>query len=131
MLTALFFNLFTSPATAADIQVSVFNQPGLNGSGCSGENENLIGIIDAINGYAVDGTIVDFVDGAGQQTLASQLSSSTFFFMTDMESADPNSSKFLARKCKVRISKLDEQRRSHGYDGHPRYKRCSVFKYYL
>lgn len=88
-------------ASAANIQVSVYNQSGLNGSGCSGENDNLIAIIDAISGYDVDGSIVDFVDGVGQTTLAAQLSASRFFFMTDMENADPNSSSFLPDSAKT------------------------------
>ena len=90
-------------ATAApgDVQVSVFNMPGLNGSGCSGENENLIGIINAIPGYAVDGSIVDFVDQVGQTTLAAQLAASRFFFMTDMEGGfDPTSSANLPNSAK-------------------------------
>lgn len=88
-------------ASAANIQVSVYNQSGLNGSGCAGENENLIAIIDAIPGYDVDGSIVDFVDGVGQTTLAAQLSASRFFFMTDMENADPTSSSFLPDSAKT------------------------------
>jgi len=77
---------------SSDIQVSVFNMPGLNGTGCGGENDNLIAIINAIDGYSVDGSIVDFVDTEGQPTLASQLAASRFFFMTDMENQDPGTS---------------------------------------
>jgi hypothetical protein len=75
--------------------------PGLNGTGCGGENANLIAIIDAISGYSVDGSIVDFVDGAGDPTLASQLASSRFFFMTDMENANPSLSSFLPDSAKT------------------------------
>ena len=90
-------------ASAANIQVSVYNQTGLNGSGCGGENDNLIAIIDAISGYDVDGSIVDFIDQAGQPTLASQLAGSRFFFMTDMESgaANPLSPSFLPDSAKT------------------------------
>ena len=82
------------PARAADVQVSVFNQAGLNGSGCPGENENLIGIVNAIDGYAVDSSITDFIDADGETPLATQLAESTFFFMTDMENKDPLVSSF-------------------------------------
>ena len=84
-------------ASPADIQVSVFNMPNLNGAGtgCAVENDNLIKIIDAVSGYSVDGSIVDFVDQVGQPTLASQLAASRFFFMTDMESQNPALSGFL------------------------------------
>lgn len=80
------------PAIAADVQVSVFNYPNLNGTGtsCGTENANLIGIVDAIPGYEVDGTIDDFAD----PNLASQLSASEFFFMTDMENQNPTSTSF-------------------------------------
>ena len=74
-----------------EVQVSVFNFPGLNGSGCGGENENLIGIIDALSGYSVDGTIKSFVDATA---LATQLDASTFFFMTDMETENPTDTAF-------------------------------------
>lgn len=94
----------TTPTEAApgDVQVSVFNQPGLNGAGtgCAVENDNLIKIIDAIPGYAVDGSIVDFIDGVGQPTVASQLASSRFFFMTDMETVSVNDS-FLPETAKT------------------------------
>ena len=89
------------PAYAADIQVSVFNMPGLNGgSGCDGENANLIAIVNALSGYSVDGSIVDFVDADGDPTLATQLADSNFFFMTDMESGNPNQSSFLPDSAK-------------------------------
>ena len=104
MIASLSLTLFQqAPAIAADIQVSVFNQSGLNGSGCAGENENLIGIINAIDGYAVDGTITDFIDGAGQPTLATQLASSTFFFMTDMENQNPSLESFFPTSAKTAI----------------------------
>jgi len=88
----------TTVAATGDVQVSVFNMPNLNGTGCAGENENLIGIINAISGYTVDGTIVDFVDRDDEPTLASQLAASRFFFMTDMENAtlaNPDNASFL------------------------------------
>lgn len=91
-------------AAPGDVQVSVFNMPNLNGTGCSGENENLIGIINAISGYTVDGTIVDFVDRDGEPTLASQLDASRFFFMTDMENAtiaNPDNVSFLPETAKT------------------------------
>jgi hypothetical protein len=104
-LSLIFLGLGISPKAAeatSNIQVSVFNMPLLNGSGCNGENDNLISIINRIPGYTVDGSIVDFIDGAGQPTVASQLAASRFFFMTDMESgsADPNSSSFLPESAK-------------------------------
>ena len=83
------------PAFAADVQVSVFNQAGLNGTGCAGENENLIKIINAVDGYTVDSSITDFIDRDGETPLATQLADSTFFFMTDMENADGDSDAFL------------------------------------
>ena len=91
------------PAEAtSNIRVSVFNMSGLNGSGCAGENENLISIINRISGYTVDGSITDFVDGVGDPTVASQLAASRFFFMTDMEAsfANPDSSSFLPESAK-------------------------------
>lgn len=95
------------PADAStNIRVSVFNMPLLNGSGCNGENDNLIAIINAIPGYTVDGTITDFVDRAGEPTLASQLAASRFFFMTDMESssANPDTLGFLPESAKSAFS---------------------------
>ncbi|MBD0780112.1 gliding motility-associated C-terminal domain-containing protein [Maribacter sp. ANRC-HE7] len=89
LIVTLLFNL---GVFAQDIQVSVFNYPGLNGSGgCSEENENLIDIVNAIPGYTVDGTITSF---ANSSTLATQLDASTFFFMTDMENQNPNNTTF-------------------------------------
>lgn len=86
---------FHQPAWgASDVQVSVFNQAGLNGSGCAGENENLIAIVNGVDGYAVDSSITDFIDGDGETPLATQLADSTFFFMTDMEAKDPLQSSF-------------------------------------
>jgi hypothetical protein len=68
-------------SASSDIRVSVYNEPGLNGDqlNCSNENHNLIGIINALPGYTVDGSIVDFIDRAGETTLAQQLADSTFF----------------------------------------------------
>jgi hypothetical protein len=89
-----FVGLSRPALASSDIQVSVFNMPNLNGAGtgCAVENDNLIKIIDAVPGYNVDGTIVDFVDQVGQTTLASQLAASRFFFMTDMETVTVNDS---------------------------------------
>ena len=55
----------------SNVVVTVFNQPGLNGSvgSCSNENENLIEIINALPGYTVDGTaIVNFTNTSALQT---------------------------------------------------------------
>jgi hypothetical protein len=96
--------LFSSPTPAPDVQVSVFNMTGLNGTGCAGENENLISIINAVDGYEVDGSIMDFVDSGADPTLASQLASSRFFFMTDMENsgiANPDQAGFLPESAKT------------------------------
>lgn len=95
----------SSPPPSGDIPVSVFNMPNLNGEVgvCANENENLIGIIDEVPGYSVDGDIVDFVDGSGDPTLASQLAASRFFFMTDMENsgiANPSEESFLPESAK-------------------------------
>jgi hypothetical protein len=95
----------SSKSPAPQVQVSVFNQPGLNGGpGCDGENDNLIAIVNNVSGYAVDGSITDFVDRAGEPTLASQLASSEFFFMTDMENADPANASFLPDSAKTAIN---------------------------
>ncbi|WP_188407185.1 beta strand repeat-containing protein, partial [Psychroflexus salis] len=90
-LFLLLFISFTSLIYSQSTQVSVFNFPGLNGSGCGGENDNLIGIIDALPDYDVDGSITSF---SNSSLLATQLDESTFFFMTDMETQDPNSTSF-------------------------------------
>jgi hypothetical protein len=89
----LFFAAFSVQVSAQTTPVSVFNYPGLNGGGgCSTENDNLIGIIGAIPGYTVDGSINSFSNSA---TLETQLNASTFFFMTDMETQDPANLGFL------------------------------------
>jgi hypothetical protein len=85
------FALFSLQINAQKTPVSVFNYPGLNGSGCNGENDNLIGIIGALPDYSVDGSITSFSNSA---ILATQLDACTFFFMTDMESQDPNNTTF-------------------------------------
>jgi hypothetical protein len=86
------FTLFSLQINAQTTPVSVFNYPGLNGGpGCDGENGNLIGIIGALPDYSVDGSITSF---SNSTTLASQLNACTFFFMTDMESQDPNNTTF-------------------------------------
>lgn len=85
------FTLFSLQMNAQKTPVSVFNYPGLNGSGCSGENDNLIGIIGALPDYTVDGSITSFSDSS---LLATQLDACTFFFMTDMESQNPSNTSF-------------------------------------
>ncbi|WP_189318501.1 MBG domain-containing protein [Flavobacterium sp. LM5] len=88
------FAFFSMQMVAQTTAVSVFNYPGLNGSGssCDNENANLIGIISAIPTYIVDASIKSFSDPV---TLATQLSASEFFFMTDMETQSPSSTTFL------------------------------------
>jgi len=88
------FAVFSMQMVAQTTAVSVFNYPGLNsgGSSCDNENENLIGIISAIPTYTVDVSINSFSDPV---TLATQLSASEFFFMTDMETQSPSSTTFL------------------------------------
>jgi hypothetical protein len=80
------------PARAADTQVSVFAFPNLNGSAetCDNENYNLERIVAGISGFSVDTSIDDFTD----PNLRSQLDASEFFFMTDLENRDPNSTSF-------------------------------------
>ena len=85
----------------SNVVVTVFNQPGLNGSvgSCSNENENLIEIINALPGYTVDGTaIVNFTNTSALQTA---LDNAQFFFMTDMESGNPNLTSFLPNAAKT------------------------------
>ncbi|MBZ9777422.1 hypothetical protein LB452_00675 [Psychroflexus sp. CAK8W] len=92
VLFSLLFVLIATVVQSQTTQVSVFNYPNLNGTGgCGDENENLIGIIDALPGYDVDGSITSFSDAS---LLASQLEESTFFFMTDMEREDPENTTF-------------------------------------
>lgn len=87
------FAIFSLQVSAQTTPVSVFNYPGLNGSGgCDDENANLIGIVSAIPAYTVDGSITSFSNSA---TLATQLDASEFFFMTDMETQDPSDITFL------------------------------------
>lgn len=51
-ILTLLLSIMSMTAFAQNTQVSVFNFPGLNGNGgCSDENENLIGIIDALPDY--------------------------------------------------------------------------------
>ncbi|PCI31159.1 MAG: hypothetical protein COB60_12600, partial [Flavobacteriaceae bacterium] len=93
LLVLILFVLGSQTFLTAQVQVSVFNFPNLNGSGgCSDENENLISIVNAIPDFTVDGTISSFADPV---LLANQLAESEFFFMTDMESQDPNNTAFL------------------------------------
>lgn len=92
VLFSLLFVLIATVVQSQTTQVSVFNYPNLNGTGgCGDENENLIGIIDALPGYDVDGSITSFSDAT---LLASQLEESTFFFMTDMERESPGNTTF-------------------------------------
>jgi hypothetical protein len=88
------FAIFSLQIGAQTTAVSVFNYPGLNGTGtgCGNENANLIGIISAIPTYSVDVSITSFSNSA---TLATKLDASEFFFMTDMETQSPSSTTFL------------------------------------
>jgi len=85
----------------SNVVVTVFNQPGLNGSvgSCINENENLNEIINALPVYTVDGTaIVNFTNTSALQTA---LDNAQFFFMTDMESGNPNLTSFLPNAAKT------------------------------
>ena len=83
------------PVRATNIPVSVFNFPGLNGSGtsCPNENANLLSIVDVLPGYTVDGSIENFATSPTGE-FADLLDQSRFFFMTDMEGQDPESTSF-------------------------------------
>ena len=88
-----------SGAGAAATQVSVFSYPNLNGSdsnpGSSNENANLASIIQSVindgGAYTLDTSIQNFTD----DDFEDKLNESGFFFMTDMESQNPNSDSFL------------------------------------
>jgi hypothetical protein len=94
----IFLVLFLSVSMSnvlAVTKVAVFNQPGINGGGgCGTENENLISIVQSlIDGgadFTLDTSIVNFTDGS----LASKLNDADFFFMTDMESPSPADTSF-------------------------------------
>ncbi|WP_143961269.1 MBG domain-containing protein [Litoribacter populi] len=94
ILLGLFLVTAESLLAQSTTRVSVFNYPGLNGTGtaCGHENYNLISIIDLLPEYEVDASIVSFAD---QSLLSDQLEASTFFFMTDMETKGPNDLSFL------------------------------------
>lgn len=98
-------------ADPVPVPVPVFNMPGLNGQvnedECANENANLLSIVDALEGYEVDGSIVSFggtvwFDGdtppasATVEAFDDALQDSRSFFMTDMEkpAADPKTEAF-------------------------------------
>jgi hypothetical protein len=101
LLTAGLVSSLVVPAAAADVQVSVFSYPGLNGSSnaCDNENFNLAEIVEAEVGYTVDTAITNFTDA----DLRAKLDSSRFFFMTDMETQNPSTSSFLPASAKTDI----------------------------
>src|SRR3546814_20084327 len=64
---------------------------------CSSE---LISIVDALDGYEVDGSIVSF----GGEAFPSLLDESRFFFMTDMENESPSDAAFLPDSAREALS---------------------------
>jgi hypothetical protein len=98
----------SAAATPPTLPVKVFNFPGLNNAvgnlNCSNENQNLIEIIDALEGYSVDGQLQSFGgsrwrDGTKPteftvEFFAEQLDDAVFFVMTDMEAEDPKTTDF-------------------------------------
>jgi hypothetical protein len=101
LLTTGLVSSLVVPAAAADVQVSVFSYPGLNGSSnaCDNENFNLAEIVEAEVGYTVNTAITNFTDA----DLRAKLDSSRFFFMTDMETQNPSTSSFLPASAKTDI----------------------------
>ena len=91
LVTALTIGSLTPSISAqASTQVAVFGPAGMGGGGlgCSDEVDNLVEIIGRIDGYTVDRSITSL--GAG---LLTQLNSSKFFFVPDMETGfNPDSS---------------------------------------
>ena len=98
-------------ADPVPVPVPVFNMPGLHGQvnedECANENANLLSIVDALEGYEVDGSIVSFggtvwFDGdtppasATVEAFDDALQDRRSFFMTDMEkpAADPKTEAF-------------------------------------
>src|SRR3546814_12493088 len=92
------------PTGPPPVPVSVFNYPGLNQDGdgldCGTENSNLISIVDALDGYEVDGSIVKF----GGEAFPSLLDESRFFFMTDMENESPSDAAFLPHNARAALN---------------------------
>ena len=94
-------------ADQVSTQVSVFSYPNLNGNdatpGQDNENANLASIVQWVinegGDYTLDTAIQNFTDA----DFADKLYSSGFFFMTDMESGDPNSESFLPESAKSDI----------------------------
>jgi hypothetical protein len=105
----------SATATTATLPVKVFNYPGLNNPvgnlNCSNENQNLIEIIDALEGYSVDGQLQSFggslwLDGTKPEEFtveffAEQLDEAVFFIMTDMETVSPTNTDFYPEAARV------------------------------
>jgi len=105
------------PAVATDLPVTVFNYPGLNGGttgadvyDCNNENTNLLSIIDVLDGYSVDGSILDFESSEDPtQDFGTLLDASRFFVMTDMEDASPSDPTFFPETAQTKLeSWVDE-----------------------
>ena len=94
-------------ASSGNTQVSVFSYPNLNGSdsnpGSGNENANLASIIQSVindgGAYTLDTSIQNFTD----DDFEDKLNESGFFFMTDMESGNPNSEFFLPESAQSTI----------------------------
>jgi len=92
-------------AANVSTQVSVFSYPNLNGSdsspGSGNENANLASIVQNVinNGgkYTLDTSITSFA----ADNFATQLNSSGFFFMTDMENKSPTDPAFFPESAKT------------------------------
>ena len=86
-------------------QVSVFSYPNLNGSdsspGSDNENANLASIVQKVindgGKYTLDTSITSFA----ADNFATQLNSSGFFFMTDMENKSPTDPAFFPESAKT------------------------------
>ena len=106
ILTSLVLGVAPTPvaASGASLPVKVFNYPGLNNAvgdlNCSNENQNLIEIINALDGYSVDGQLQSFGGSKGRDGtkpaqftvdfFSAQLDDAIFFVMTDMEAESPS-----------------------------------------
>ena len=94
-------------AASTSTQVSVFSYPNLNGTDSNpnvdNENANLASIIQSVindgGEYTLDTSIQNFTDNDFED----KLNESGFFFMTDMESGDPNSDAFLPESAQSTI----------------------------